>query len=361
LSTEVIGQGNIWINLIKPYLKESHQLPPSISENLRYIINAIVIGRKLIKEKGINLIHTNSWTPVIAGSILSRLSGVPVISAIVDVFTGNEFGGWSRWAEINRLPPYHAVAARLLESLSLKMPTSLYHTISKTSSDDILAVRPNAKIKVVYPGIDVSEYANKKDKIQYCDFILFIGRLIYYKNVDVLIKAFKPVVDSIPAAKLVIVGEGPMKEPWKEMATNAGLDQSVLFQGNISSAEKVKLLSQCSAVALPSVFEGFGLVILEAFAMAKPVLVSDVKPFDEIVDDGTDGFILPRDNHQEWSKKMQYLLIDKASCKKMGEKGLPKAYEKFSLEKSLDQMESLYKSLIERIDLDTGNSISYQQ
>jgi glycosyltransferase involved in cell wall biosynthesis len=335
----------------------SHQLPPSISQNLRYVINSIRLGNKLIKEKEIHVIHTNSWTPVIAGSILGQLSGTPVISGVVDVFTGNEFGGWSKWAKFNKLPPYHAIAARLLEKVSLMMPADIFHTISKTSSHDILALRPNARIKVVYPGIDISELTAQKDNLEYGNFILYIGRLIYYKNVDVLIKAFERVVEIMPSARLIIVGEGPMKQPWQRMALDAGVDKNVLFLGNISNSEKTKLLSKCSALALPSVFEGFGLVILEAFAMTKPVLVSDVKPFDEIVDDGIDGFILPRDNHLKWSEKIHYLLLNKPVCKIMGEKGLPKASEKFGLEKSINQMENLYKEVLLRKKKDIGRKI----
>ena len=80
--------------------------------------------------------------------------------------------------------------------------------------------------------------------------------------------------------------------------------------------------------------------------MTKPVLVSDVKPFDEIVDDGVDGFILSREKPSLWSEKIIYLLLNKSVCKRMGQNGLPKSSEKFNLEKSVNQMEVLYDELI---------------
>ena len=63
------------------------------------------------------------------------------------------------------------------------------------------------------------------------------------------------------------------------------------------------------------------------------------------MDDGIEGFILPWDNPVLWSEKIQYLLLNKTICKKMGENALPKAYNKFSIEKSMDGIESLYRQV----------------
>ena len=346
LSTERMNEyGNIVVHIVKPQLKQSNQLPPSIVQNLRYIINSITHGLKVIRENQIEIIHTNSLTPTISGSILSRLTGRPVIAGIMDVFTDHELIGWSNWAQFNNLPSYYSTMGRMLEKLSFMLPFDIYHTISQTTMHDILKAKHAARVRVIYPGIDVSKYNSPKDR-EYCDFILYIGRLVFYKNLEILLKTFSNVIQVIPHARLVVVGDGPMKERWQKMACEAGISRSVSFVGNIPTSEKIILLKKCSALALPSVYEGFGLVILEAFASAKPVLVSDVKPFDEIVDDGIDGFILPWDNPVLWSEKIQYLLLNKTICKKMGENALPKAYNKFSIEKSMDGIESLYRQVL---------------
>jgi glycosyltransferase involved in cell wall biosynthesis len=345
LSTEIMdGDKNIVMHIVKPHLRESNQLPPSIIQNLRYIINSIIHGVRITRESKIDIIHTNTFTPIISGSILGYLTGRPVLPSVLDVITGHELIAWSRWAEFNKLPSYYAFIGKILEKISLMMPVSMYHANSNTTMQDILAVKPRARIRVVYPGI-ASTYS-PYDQRQYCNFILFIGRLVYYKNLDVLIKAFEHVIKIAPNAKLIVVGDGPMKETWKEIASNIGVSRSISFVGNIATSEKIELLKKCSALALPSIFEGFGLVLLEAFAEAKPVLVSNVKPFDEIVDDGIDGFILPKDDPIAWSQKIQYLLLNRAICKKMGESGLPKAKEKFSFNKSMDRMELLYNEVL---------------
>ena len=94
------------IHIIKPYLQESNQLPSSMIQNLRYIFNSIVHGVNIIRNKKIDIIHTKPFTPIIAGSIIGRLTNTPVIATIHDVFTINELRRWYTWAKYNNLPSY---------------------------------------------------------------------------------------------------------------------------------------------------------------------------------------------------------------------------------------------------------------
>ena len=169
------------------------------------------------------------------------------------------------------------------------MPLNLLHAVSNATRNDILSHKRTAKIKVIYTGIDYRPY-ERNTNLDYEDFVLYIGRLVFYKNVDVLIKAFEEVTSIMPKAKLIIVGEGNMRRRWEMMSQSLGLTENIVFTGLISNEAKLELLRRCSALALPSLFEGFGLVLLEAFAMAKPVLVSNIPPFDEIVDQEIEGF-----------------------------------------------------------------------
>jgi glycosyltransferase involved in cell wall biosynthesis len=99
-------------------------------------------------------------------------------------------------------------------------------------------------------------------------------------------------------------------------------------------------------LALPSFVEGFGLVILEAFAMVKPVLVADVKPLSELVCNNIDGFVLPVDSPKKWAEKLIYILSNKKICKKMGKAGRVKVEKEYNLDRVVNNMESLYQSLL---------------
>jgi glycosyltransferase involved in cell wall biosynthesis len=83
-----------------------------------------------------------------------------------------------------------------------------------------------------------------------------------------------------------------MRRDWEDLVKHYGLGDIVEFKGYVSHKEKLYYLSRCRALVLPSTFEGFGMVILEAWALRKPVIVTDVEPLNKIVEHGVDGYIV---------------------------------------------------------------------
>jgi glycosyltransferase involved in cell wall biosynthesis len=116
--------------------------------------------------------------------------------------------------------------------------------------------------------------------------------------------------------------------------------------GNVSQDTKEELLRSCAALVLPSRLEGFGRVIIEAFAMNKPVLVSNIKAITEVVDDKIDGFLIPPDDAEMWAERLKFLLSNKEECKRMGANGRKKVRDRFDLVLISNQIEELYKTVI---------------
>jgi glycosyltransferase involved in cell wall biosynthesis len=345
VATDTIDNKNLSLRLVKPAIVTTSELPPSPMHNLRYIVNSILNGIRINRHNKIDLVHTSFFTPVIAGSILSRIIRAPMIASIFDIFTDSDGSNWNKWVYYNNLPRYYSTVGRIYEKISLTMPYHFIHTISNATKNDIISQGIRKQIEVVYPAIDNRSYPDVKP-INYDKSILYIGRLVFYKNVAVLIRAYKEVVHQLPSAKLVIVGEGPMKEKWQNLTRSLRLQENVIFTGHIPNERKLELLRRCSALALPSVFEGFGLVVLEAFALEKPVLVSNIPPLDEIVDDSIDGFIIPENNPHAWATRMIELLMNNHLSVKMGKKSLQKINGKFDFISYLDRMEHLYYRII---------------
>jgi glycosyltransferase involved in cell wall biosynthesis len=336
----------IAIHEIDPVLET---LPPSLTQNACYILNAIRRGFDVIKKKNIEVIHANNLASVIAGSILSKVARKPLIVTIHDIFTTSSPEHWKNWvaqdSKISRITP---TIAPLIEKITVRAPSSVIHTVSSTSKDDLIkfGARPG-KIRIIPNGLDLKSYCRRStSQIEYHDFFLFIGRLVFYKNLDVVISAFTDVARNVPSAKLVVVGEGPMLTKWKKRVSELGLINNVIFTGHVSEDKKIQLLTKCRALVLPSFVEGFGLVILESFAMEKPVLVANIRPLSEIVSDGIDGFLLPLDDPIGWSEKMSYLIANNKICMLMGMNGRKKLVEKYDNTCILGEMESLYLSLL---------------
>ena len=260
------------------------------------------------------------------------------------MFSNSSADSWKMWTEQNKASRITSYLGPIFEKLTIKVPSDIIHTVSQATKDDILKVKRNSKVVVIPLGIDLSLYNSKIHQTEFQKFVLFIGRLVYYKNLNVIISYFGDVVKKLPVAKLVIVGDGPMRQQWQILTHEKGLDSNIEFMGYVSQQRKIELLSKCSALLLPSTFEGFGLVVLESFAMSKPVLVADVGPLDEIVSNGEDGYLIPLGDQSTWTRRITEILSDEDLCRKMGEFGRRTVEDKFNINTFVEKIEDLYKS-----------------
>jgi glycosyltransferase involved in cell wall biosynthesis len=330
---------------IKPVIGHKAGYLLSSSQHVKYALNALMRGSSVIRKHKINIIHANTITPVIPASILGKIYDIPVVSTVHDVYSANSPDYWKHWSSQDKVSSTSSLIAPLYERFVLKMPVQKVHVVSNATREDVLHFNPRANISVVYNGIDLDSFLNNVKLSDYQKFVVFIGRLIITKNLQLVILAFRDVVKKIPDARLVVIGEGPMRDNWEKIASDNDLSTNVEFRGFLTEQDKKKLLSKCSALVFPSLVEGFGLVLLEAFAMAKPILGTKVKPFDEIVDEGVDGFLLPPDNPITWAEKIILLLSDKNLCQKMGQNARIKVQEKFNAQSIHSKIEQLYIEL----------------
>jgi len=337
--------GNLKIINVYPMVKHMGGLPPSTKDNLLYLLNATKAGLNTVKKYGIDIIHANNFTPIISGSLIAKKLKIPLIVTIHDVFSIEGWSYWCFWAKQFGVSPLSAVIGPIFERLTLKAPASVIHTVSERSRKDLVKFGVKKPIIVIPNGIDLSLYP-KMEVGEVKPQVIYVGRLVFYKNLKVVIDAFKEVLKTIPEAKLLIVGDGPMRKHWENYAIKLNLKNHVKFTGYITHEEKVKLISESCALVFPSLFEGFGIVILEAFACYKPVIVSNIEPFTEIVTNGYTGFLVDPVNPKEWAEKITELMVNRLKALKMGLNGRKLVEEKFSIQKIGDEIEKLYRCIL---------------
>ncbi|MEM2507058.1 MAG: glycosyltransferase family 4 protein [Nitrososphaeria archaeon] len=347
---------NLKVYAVNPSLEYKGGLPSTINQNLSYILNVVRLGLKIIKKENIDIIHANNYAPVFAGVILSRLTGRPIIITIHDVAFTNGLVFWKQWVEQFDAHPFLSLISYVGELLTLKLPVDAIHTVSETSRNDILSVQTKTPVFVIANGLDTKVYEIDNSEISYGDYVVYIGRCVFYKNVNTVIKAMKEVVGKNPNVKLIVVGDGPARHLWEKMAVECGVDDNVIFKGYVPYREKINILKNAAALVLPSVWEGFGLVILEAWAFKKPVIVSKVPPLTDIVEHGKDGFHVDPFNPKEWAAVLRMLLSDRALAKEMGEAGYNKLMKKFALQTTVKRLENLYIKIIRRRNTWVGTS-----
>jgi glycosyltransferase involved in cell wall biosynthesis len=122
----------------------------------------------------------------------------------------------------------------------------------------------------------------------------------------------------------------------------------VEFKGYVPHRVKLYYLSKCRALVLPSIFEGFGMVILEAWAFKKPVMVADVEPLNKIVDHGLNGLVIDPSNIEEWAKYIATTIMDDFLVKKMGEEGYKKLQKEYNITRQCEEFEKLYERLFSK-------------
>jgi L-malate glycosyltransferase len=120
-----------------------------------------------------------------------------------------------------------------------------------------------------------------------------ISRLRYEKGVDILLQAYAQIIKSHPEILLTIIGDGPDMNKLKDLAKKLEIEDKVTFIGALDHEEVIKYITQMDIVVVPSRFEGFGLVAIEAMTCGKPVIATSVGGLTEIIQENVNGFSFP--------------------------------------------------------------------
>jgi glycosyltransferase involved in cell wall biosynthesis len=199
------------------------------------------------------------------------------------------------------------------------------------------------KITVIPGGVDIKEVRNIQPYDEKYD-ILFAGRLIKEKNVDVLLKAVEKVRKVMPSIRCHIIGGGPEKEPLNRLAAQLQLRENVSFSGFLDYHEVISRIKSSKVLVVPSVREGFGIVVIEAYACAVPVITvkTGQNAATELVD-GT-GFAVNLDP-EELSEAILTIIKDPGMHEKMSGSALNKA-QMYDWDKIVKQLSDLYEEII---------------
>jgi glycosyltransferase involved in cell wall biosynthesis len=177
-----------------------------------------------------------------------------------------------------------------------------------------------------------------------------VARLVEQKGLAYLLDAFRHVVSELPAAQLVVVGDGPLRSQLKARAAALGIAENVLFTGWRDDAQRI--IAAVDMLAMPSLWEGFGLVALEAMAHAKPIVATRVSTLPEVILDGPDGtgWLVPPRDPDALADALLHALRQPEIASAQGQRGYERLTEHFSPERMADQTLDIYERLLARRD-----------
>jgi phosphatidyl-myo-inositol alpha-mannosyltransferase len=152
--------------------------------------------------------------------------------------------------------------------------------------------------------------------------LLFLGRLDPRNGLDTLLTAMPAVLSRLPGARLTIAGDGPLRPVYERMARPLG--PAVEFVGRVNGDRPQHYARACMYLC-PTTKASFGITLLEAMACGTPMLVSDITGFRELVSDGTEAILVPRERPRAWAEAILQLVADRGRLAMMGAAGRRKA------------------------------------
>lgn len=280
----------------------------SLPSLLAYPIAARARGARLLASWRPDVVHTFFAVPSgPAGRALARRAAAPHVLTVIgaDVFDP------TRALSPDRAAPLRSVVRSVIRSAEAvaAISSDIAGRAEALSGRRDLRVIPPAVEEVALPPRQRAALGWRDDEV----VVLVIARLVRRKGLDWLIRAMGRLPRSV---RLEVIGDGPEREPLRRLA--APLPHGVTFAGHLDEDEKMRRLASADLFVLPSLHEGFGLVLLEAMRAGLPVVASDSGGPRDVVAEGESGYLVPPGDEATLAERIGRLAADAGLRARMG-------------------------------------------
>ncbi len=297
-------------------------------------LSAISQIRRFVKDENIDILHTHGYKT----DIIGRLATIGTSCRIVATPHG-----WSQDA---------GPALRMYEALD-RLCFMTFDKVVPLSQDLYAGLTRipflKRKLKVITNGVDIGEIretGRRQIKTELSGNVAtftigYIGQLIHRKRIDTLITAFSKL--EIDSKRLILIGEGPQRGQYEQLAKDLGIDDVVHFLGFRS--DRIELLMEFDVFALASELEGIPRCVMEAMAAGVPVIASKIPGCTDIVRHEINGLLFEVGNHDELARHMHALMQDPALRQRLCSSARKTVEREFSAQRMADEYRALFLSL----------------
>jgi glycosyltransferase involved in cell wall biosynthesis len=288
------------------------------------------------------LVHTHTTKPGIVGTLAARRARIPAIMHTVHLFPFHEETGRLTTAAYVRA---ERLAARWCDRIV---------TVSEYQRDWALRAgigRPE-QIIAIPNGVPADRArptrlpaaVRAELGIGKAFMILSTGRLAEQKGLEYLIRAAALVRDDLPAARIVLAGDGPLRKQLSKLVSDLGLVGTVSLVGHRSDIGD--LLAAADLVVLPSLWEGLSISLLEAMAAGKPVVTTTIGSNREVTKEGETAVLVPPKDPERLAAAIRSLAANPGRLGELGRKGQEAQLERYTLQRMLDAYLDEYDRLL---------------
>ena len=299
--------------------------------------------KEIIQNNEIGLLHSQGARADFFARIAGRIAGVPhIICTVAMPVEGFDVG-------LLQKKIYHFIdqlTERYVERFIVVSVSLSQMLMERRGIDARQVVR-------VYNGIELSQYHPDAHYVklrsewrisQEVPLIGAIGRMVWQKGFNYFIEAIPEIVRHMPDAKFIFVGDGPLKDQLIVKSERLNVRDRIVFAGFRSDIKEI--LSNIDLLVVPSLLEGFPMITLEAMAMAKPIIGTNIDGITEQIIDGENGILVSPKDPVALAGAIIKVLNDKESAKEMGLAARKTVEQKFSVEKMVAETEKVYLSLL---------------
>ncbi len=312
--------------------------------HLAPLVNPLALIRLalVLKRERVTILQTHGARSNAYGQVAGRLAGVPVIvSTVHNSLMEYEIGPLRRRMYVGVLRRTIRLADRVIcVSEALRR-----HVIRDVGV-------PEARTVTVHNGIDPAGFAQAGNGAEVraefsmaeSPLLVHIGRFTEQKGHRYLLEALPALRSEWPGLRCLMVGEGPLRDELVGMARRLDLGDCALFIGVRDDIPRV--LAAADLVVLPSLSEGFPFVLLEALAMARPVIASRIAGVDELIDHGRTGWLVPPGQPSALAAAIRQALKDPARTREISQQGADWVRSRFTLGHMVAKTQAVYEAAL---------------
>ncbi len=293
-----------------------------------------------------DVVHAHDWLVTHTAVTLAEHLDLPLVATIHATEAGRH-QGWLP-EDLNR--SIHSVEYWLGRRAGRVLVCSEYMKWEVTRLLDL----PDSKVQVIPNGVDskawrATNYAVRKARERFDakgPLVGFAGRLVYEKGVQDLVEAVPKLRANHPGLKVVIAGDGPYKEELQDAVRRHGCTSTVAFTGFLNERELPAMLGATSATVVPSLYEPFGMVALEAASAGAPLAVASTGGLAEIVEPGVTGVTFPHSDPSALADAVGILLAEPRRAKEMTKRALAMIAERYGWQGIAEKVVTAYHEAI---------------
>lgn len=285
---------------------------------------------------GIHLLLNIPVAKLLGKSVVMKFAGSSEIQKVARAFVGPiELALLRRWSDrtmvLNDGMIEEAISAGFRRDQLLWMPNPVDTT-------QFAPVSPEVRLRLRSDlGLRLDAFA-----------FVFVGRFAPEKQLPTLVKGFALTAAGNPAARLILIGDGPLRRELEDQVREEGIGEKVIFAGMCDAAAISRWLQASDVFTLVSAVEGLPVSLIEAMSTGLPAIVSDIPAMRQLIDEGVHGLRIRSGDPQSIASAMKRLLEDQALVRSLSEAARPSVVDRFSTERVLSAYEDMFESLMGR-------------